>query len=255
MIRALLVFVILMALGALKLPIERHLAAVHRQEHFRGVAFNLDLREKLGQLGFIAALSGFRSIVADALFIQAHVAWERTEWGRVLLLFGQVTTLQPRAILFWDMAAWHMAWNASVAALNDKTQSRLALRVKAQREYFALGKDFLERGIKNNPDRPQLYEALARLYKEKYKNHERASEFFAKAAALPGAPSYERRFSAYELSYCEGREREAYDRLRRLYDKGEKERLPTLITRLKFLENKLGIPQDQRIPDTDQLKH
>jgi len=157
--------------------------------------------------------------------------------------------------LFWDMAAWHMAWNASVAALNDKTQSRLALRVKAQREYFALGKDFLERGIKNNPDRPQLYEALARLYKEKYKNHERASEFFAKAAALPGAPSYERRFSAYELSYCEGREREAYDRLRRLYDKGEKERLPTLITRLKFLENKLGIPQDQRIPDTDPLKH
>ena len=254
MIRALLVFVILMVLGALKLPIERDLAAVHRQEHFRGVAFNLDLREKLGQLGFIAALSGFRSIVADALFIQAHVAWERTEWGRVLLLFRQVTTLQPRAVLFWDMAAWHMAWNASVAALNDKNQPRLALRVRAQREYFALGKDFLERGIKNNPDRPQLYDALARLYKEKYKNHERASEFFAKAAALPGAPSYERRFSAYELSYCEGREREAYDGLRRLYDEGEKERLPTLITRLKFLENKLGIPQDQRIPDADPLK-
>ena len=249
--RVLLVFVILIALGVLKLPVERDLAAVHRQEHFRGVEFNLDLREKLGQLGFIAALSGFRSIVADALFIQAHVAWERTEWGRVLLLFRHVTTLQPRVILFWDMAAWHMAWNASVAALNDQTQPRLALRVKAQREYFALGKDFLERGIRNNPDRPQLYEALGRLYKEKYKDHEHASEFFAKAAALPGAPRYLRRFSAYELSYCEGREREAYERLRQLYNEGEKERLPTLITRLKFLENKLGIPQDQRIPDKE----
>ncbi len=184
MIRGLLVLVILLALGALKLPMERDLAAVHRQEHFRGVEFNLDLREKIGQLGFIAALSGFRSIVADGLFIQAHVAWERTEWGRVLLLFQHVTTLQPRALLFWDMAAWHMAWNASVAAMNDRTQPRLALRVKAQREYFALGKDFLERGIKNNPDRPDLYEALARLYKEKYKDHERASEFFGKAAAL-----------------------------------------------------------------------
>jgi hypothetical protein len=251
MIRALLAFVILMAVGAVKLPMERDLAAVHRQERFRGVEFNLDLREKLGQLGFIAALSGFRSLVADALFIQAHVAWERTEWGRVLLLFRHVTTLQPRAILFWDMAAWHMAWNASVAALNDKTQPRLALRVKAQREYFALGKDFLERGIKNNPERPQLHDALARLYKEKYKDHEHASEFFAKAAALPEAPSYERRFSAYELSYCEGREREAYDRLRQLYNEGKKERLPTLITRLKFLEDKLGIPQDQRIPDKE----
>ena len=251
MMRALVALAVLIALGALRLPIERDLAALHRQEHFRGVEFNLDLREKLGQLGFIAALSGFRAIVADGLFIQAHVAWEHTEWSRVLLLFRHITTLQPRVILFWDMAAWHMAWNASVAAMNDQTQPRLALRVKAQREYFALGKDFLQRGIKNNPDRPQLYEALARLYKEKYKDHKQASEFYAKAAALPGAATYDRRFSAYELSYCEGQEREAYERLRRLYDKGKQERLPTLITRLKFLEAKLEIPQDQRIADKE----
>jgi hypothetical protein len=222
---------------------------LHRQEHFRGVQFNLDLREKLGQVGFIAALSGFRAIVADALFVQAHMAWERTQWGRMLLLFQHVTTLQPRVILFWDMAAWHMAWNAATAAMNDRTQPRLALRVKAQREYFALGKDFLERGIKNNPDRFELFEALARLYKEKYKDHERAAEFYALAATFPDAPSYMRRFSAYELSYCEGRKREAYERLRQLYEEGLKERLPTLINRLKSLENRLGIPQDQRIRD------
>ena len=59
MIRVFLVLVALIALGALKLPVERDLAAVHRHEHFRGVEFNLDLREKIGQLGFIAALSGF----------------------------------------------------------------------------------------------------------------------------------------------------------------------------------------------------
>ncbi len=247
--RVVIALAILFALGGIKLPIERDLAALHRQEHFRGVEFNLQLREKLGQLGFIAALSGFRAIVADALFIQAHVAWERTEWGRILLLFRHITTLQPRVLLFWDTAAWHMAWNASVAAMNDQTQ-RLALRVKAQREYFALGKDFLERGIKNNPDRPQLYEALARLYKEKYRDHQRASEFYAKAAALPEAAKFDRRFSAYELSYCDGREREAYELLRRLYDEGPQERLPTLIERLKFLEDKLVIPEDQRIPNT-----
>jgi tetratricopeptide (TPR) repeat protein len=249
MMRTTLVLAMVLVFGVLKLPMESKLSLLHRQLHFRAVEFNLSLREQIGQLGFVAALSGFRSLVADALFIQAHVAWERTEWGRVLLLFRQVTTLQPRAILFWDMAAWHMAWNASVAALNDPAQPRQALRIKAQREYFALGKDFLERGIQNNPDRPQLYETLGRLYKEKYKDHERASEFFAKAAALPGAPSYDKRFATYELSYCEGREREAYEQLRGLYDRGEDERLPTLITRLKFLENKLNIPQDQRIPD------
>jgi hypothetical protein len=41
--------------------------------------------------------------------------------------------------------------------------------------------------------------------------------------------------------------------LRQLYDMGKNERLPTLITRLKFLEEKLGVPLEQRIPDADPL--
>jgi tetratricopeptide (TPR) repeat protein len=251
--RVVIVALIILVFGVMKLPAERALLLQRRSAsggHFRTAELNLGLREQIGQLGFIAALSGFRAIVADALFIEAHVAWERTEWGRVLFLFRQVTTLQPRSILFWDMAAWHMGWNASVAALNDRSQPRLALRIKAQREYFALAKDFLERGIKNNPDKPQLYESLARLYQQKYKDHERAADYYAKAAVLPGAPCYDKRFGAYELSYCPGREREAYERLRRLYEMGEKERLPTLIRRLKFLEEKLDIPQGQRIRDS-----
>ena len=239
---------ILLAWGVIKLPAEHAMSSQHRQLAVTTVA-NLDLREKIGQLGLVAALGGFRAVLADFLFIQAHVAWERTEWGRVLFLFRQVTTLQPHVPLFWDMAAWHMAWNASAAAINDPSQPRLALRVKAQREYIALGKDFLEAGIKNNPDKPELYEALARLYRDKLNDHANASECYAKAAALPGAHSYDRRFAAYELSYCEGREPEAYERLRALYDEGEKERLPTLIKRLKFLEEKLQIPAEQRIPE------
>lgn len=253
--RLVLIFLVLLAFGAIRLPIERDLQAQDRSAsggHRQGVTLDLDFREQLGQIGFIAALSGFRSIIADILFIQANVAWEGAEWGRVLLLLRQATALQPRAVLFWDMAAWHMGWNASVAALNDRSQPRLALRIKAQREYFTLAKDFLERGIRNNPEQPQLYETLARLYRDKYNDHERASEFFAKAAALPGAMSYDRRFSAYELSYVEGREHEAYERLRQLYEAGENERLPTLIRRLEFLEDKLDISRDQRIPERER---
>jgi hypothetical protein len=249
MSRALFALAAILVFGVLKLPAERALASRHRQSHFADAELNLDLREKVGQLGFVAALSGFRAVLADFLFIQAHVAWERTEWGRVLLLFRQITALQPHVTLFWDMAAWHMAWNASAAAMNDPSQPRLALRVKAQREYFAIGKDFLERGIRNNPDNPKLYESMARLYREKYDDHARASEFFRKAADCPGAPSYDKRFSAYELSYCQGWESQAYLQLRRLYDEGERERLPTLIKRLKYLEEKLNIPRDQRIPE------
>jgi hypothetical protein len=40
------------------------------------------------------------------------------------VLFDAVTALQPRNMTFWDMSAWHMAYNASVAALNDESQPR-----------------------------------------------------------------------------------------------------------------------------------
>jgi hypothetical protein len=251
MIRPLLLTVFLLGFGALRLPIESSLSAQHRSAYFHEAKLGLGLREQIGQLGFLAALSGFRSLVADVIFIQAHVAWERTEWGRVLLLFREATTLQPRSILFWDMAAWHMAWNASVAALHDPNQPDPALRRKAQQEYFELGKDFLERGIKNNPDRPQLYESLARLYKDKLENHLAASRLYAKAATLPGAPEYDERFAAYELSFAPGQERAAYDKLLALYRRGPQERLPTLLRRLKILEKNLDIPLDQRIPDAE----
>jgi len=246
--RVLFPIALLLAFGVMKLPAERALAAQRRQMDATEIA-GPGLRGRVGQLGFTAALSGFRAVVADYLFIQAHVAWERTEWGRLLFLFRQVTTLQPHVPLFWEMGAWHMAWNASAAAMSDASQPRAALRVKAQREYFALGKDFLERGVQNNPDSAELWEALARLYHDKLNDHEHASECYAKAASLPGAHSYDRRFSAYELSYCEGRERDAYEKLRALYDEGAKGRPPTLIRRLMFLEEKLGVPPEQRVSD------
>ncbi len=251
MIRGAIIGALLLLFGALRLPIEGSLTEQHRSAYFHQARLGLGLREQIGQLGFLAALSGFRSLVADVVFIHAHVAWERTEWGRVLLLFREATTLQPRSVLFWDMAAWHMAWNASVAALQDRTLPNDAVRRKAQREYIELGKDFLERGIRNNPDRPQLYESLARLYKEKLQNHAAAATYYARAAALPDAPEYDKRFAAYELSFAPGHEREAYAALRRLYDEGEHQRLPTLLTRLKFLEEKLAISLYERIPEKE----
>jgi hypothetical protein len=241
------VLAVLLVFGWCKLPIEKRLTQQHRSAFFHGARLDLDLRQQIGQLGFLAALSGFRSLVADFLWIRAHTAWEQTQWGRMALLLNNVTALQPRSLLFWEMSAWHMAWNASVAALEDPRQPRQALRIKAQREYFRLGEDFLLRGIQNNPDRYLLYDRLGLLYREKFRDSCRAAEQFARAAALPGAPPYEKRFAAYSLAECPGREREAYEKLRALYKVGEDERLPTLLTKLAELQEKLNVPQEERL--------
>jgi len=207
---------------------------------------SIGLREQIGQSAFIAVLGGFRSVIADLLFIDAYSAWERTDWTYLLLRLRQATELQPRAILFWEMAGWHMAWNAGTAALEDDSKSPAARR-RLQHDYLELGEDFLVRGIAHNPERPELYEALARLCRDKFHDHARAAENFEKASRFPGHASYDERFSAYELSYCEGREREAYARLRTLYQRGENQRLPRLLNQLRAMEERLKIPANERI--------
>lgn len=243
----LLVAAVLLAFGAIKLPFEARLAQEHRAAYFHGAKLNLGLREQIGQLGFLAALSGFRSIVADFLWIQAHIDWTRTEWGKMLLIFNNVTALQPRNLMFWDMSAWHMAYNASNAALEDRSQPREALRLKHQREYFEIGRDILQRGIRNNPDRSLLYDRLALIDRDKFHDHCAAAELYAEAAAQADAPGYEHRFAVYELSYCPGHEQEAYGKLLALYRAGPSEWLPTLLSRLKYLQEKLNIPAAQRV--------
>jgi len=237
---------LILAFGFARMNFEQKLTEEHRAAYFHGAKLNLGLRQKVGQFGFLAALSGFRSIIADLLWIKAHTEWEQTAWGRMALLFDTVTTLQPRNIMFWDMSAWQMSWNASLAAFQDPKQPSLKLRLKAQREYFHLGRDFLIRGIQNNPDSYKLYEALGHLYDQKYGDHLSASTQYAEAAKFSDAPSYLKRFAAYQLAECPGHEREAYEKLRALFEKGDKEWLPTLLLRLRQMEEKLNIPEDQR---------
>jgi hypothetical protein len=245
--RLVIVLIALLCFGALRLHYEQDLAARQRAAFFHGAKLTLSLSEQLGQMGFIAALSGFRALVADALYIRAHSAWERTEWGRMKLDFDAVTALQPRAELFWDQAAWHMAFNASIAAYDNPKQPREALRLKAQREYWKLGEDYLLRGIANNPEKPLLYDRLGFLYREKFRDHCKAAEAYRQLAKKPKAPQYAERFHAYELAQCPGHEREAYELLLNLYKRGKDEHLPTLLRHLGELQEKLNIPADQKV--------
>jgi len=247
MIRSLIALLMLSIVGGALLPWQIELQKLAQQSRFRTAPSNLSLRELVGQSGFLAALSGFRSPLAAFLWIEAHTAWEKTEWGRMNGLFNTVTTLQPHSLLYWDIAAWHMAWNASVAALQDHKQQSEALRERARRQYIDLGRDFLERGIRNNPEQYLLYERLGILLRDKVEDHGAAADAFSKASSLPGAPAYIARFAAYEAAKAPGREREAYDRLLTLYNQGEKQRMPSLVVMLRKLEQKLNIPADQRI--------
>ena len=204
-----------------RLPFERTLAHERLANAVTSVQLDLSLRERVSQNEFIAALGGFRSLVADLLWIEAMTDWERVEYGKMNLKFGTVTTLVPHNVMFWDMSAWHMAYNASVAVMDDRNEPKEAIRKKRQREYFASGKDYIERGIANNPHSHDLYQMLAKIDAEKLADHwlrpglgkrlRIAGMRWATRNVLP--PTNWRK--------CPGHEREAYDWLRSLYDQGQ----------------------------------
>ena len=225
MTRAAILIGTLLAFGALKLPVERRLAAEHRALHFHGVEFNLNLREEIGQLGFVAALSGFRSLVADSP--SSRRTWPGNKpMGARSALFRQVTTLQPRSVF---LGHGRMAYGVERQRRRDRrdpTQPRHALRVKAQREYFDLGKDFLERGIRNNPDRPQLYEALARLYRDNTTTTPCGGVLRQGRRDTGGAELREDDLPPTSFHIARDREGRPTSDCAQLYDSGEKERLP-----------------------------
>lgn len=111
--------VLLVIWGGLKLPWEVHLAA-RRAEimHGQGQGFSFQLRDSLGQGLTLAALGGFRGVAANFVWISLTMAWEEQQWVRVRTLAELAVLLQPRVLFFWENSAWHLAWNASVAAIN-----------------------------------------------------------------------------------------------------------------------------------------
>ncbi len=245
--RLLALFLALALFGLAKKPWETRLALEQREAGYRPVTLDVSLREQLGQSAFLATLSGFRSLVAAYFWIEAHTAWEQTDWGRMNFLLNLVVTLQPRAQTYWEMAGWHMAWNASVAARNDPNIEREALRIRAEREYFDLGESYFARGIQNLPDNWELHARYALFLVDKLGEHCRAAELYERAGEMPNHLPYVRRMAAYQLAACPGQEKAALEKLRSLYLEGPQNHLPTLLRILWELENNFEVPQEQRL--------
>ncbi|MEO6742263.1 MAG: hypothetical protein ABIP20_18625 [Chthoniobacteraceae bacterium] len=236
---------VLLAWGIAKFGFEARLEQRMQDSRLGGFKPTASLRQQAGQAGFIAALGGLRAAVADMLWIRAHMAWQDVQYGRMKLLFDTCTTMQPRRVNFWDIAAWHMAWNGSVHAENSEPDP--AVRKAKVREFYELGKDFLQRGIESNPDSWELYDRLGMLYRDKYRDMANASKAYEEASQRPGHLAYTRRFASYFLADVPGREREAYGRLMALFRESEHEWLPTLFRQIQKLEVKLAIPDHERI--------
>jgi len=240
--------VLFIILGFVKLPLEEKVSSLLKSQNLIQPPPDFSLRESLPQMGFAAALGGLRSLVASITYLQAYVAFEDIEWGKVDSLMALTTRLQPREPTYWDDASWHMAYNAASSYLRDE-KMRAALRNKLFRDHIQRGIDVVNEGLRYLPDDPTLLIRLGGIYRDRQVNPALAAECYIKAFAHGATPFHER-MGAYELVKVNDQpsNERAYEILKRYFDK--KYYYPSLLRDLPILEERLNIPQEKRIPKT-----
>jgi len=219
-----------------------------------GMAFHL--RDQLGQGVSLAVLGGMSNVVADFIFvINVTVAWEDADWIGMAKYITLVTTLQPRAPIFWDMGGWHLAYNASVSAMQDvHAQPNELRRLKASRYWIERGLDVYLRGIDNNPQDWKLMRDTAGVYQQRLKDYNSAATYYKMASEAPDAPIYLERFPAI-MYHFGGDDKRSYEEWTDLWNRltpAQREEPRHFAGKnnaavLRQIEQKLSIPREKRV--------
>ena len=241
----------LLAWGVVKVHWEERIAKEQEAYRYHGFVLTRDLGDQLSQGTVFALLGGLRAVVANIFWIQVTGAWQDREWSRVRTLVNLATTLQPRFPLFWTMGAWQLAWNASVDKMENRAEKSAARRALDARFWVLQGKEILERGIKNNPEKYDLWFNLGWLEDQKLGDYLAAARNFQEAFNRPGAPKYLERFIGYDLEKG-GDLTGAYAYWKKLWlsttDRSDRTRAWDKVeTKIRELEEKLHIPAADRI--------
>lgn len=203
--------VLIVVWGAVKQPWEGSIAEERtRIIYGEDIPMSFALRETLGQELTLAALGGFRGLVATFLWISLTENWQERQWTRVRTLADFAVTLQPRVLFFWENGAWHLAWNASVSVKKYAEEGKSEARKEYEsRQWIEAGIDMLERGIRVNPEKANLYQRMAELYWQRLEDYEQAAYYYRLASEKENAPAYVDRFIGYALEKA-GKNDEAY---------------------------------------------
>ena len=203
--------------------------------------------DALSQKLVLFALGGLRTFAAEMLCVDATNAWIQQDWPRARRRWEQITTLCPQRVNYWIRASRDMGTNA-VAWVNgmeeDGRQHECALQ---REEYLDTAERFLLEGIANNPESPLLWLQMGAFDEDlaRRTNFNRAVEDYRRAVEL-GASTMYRRWEFYNLCRIRGREEEAWKLGRALYNE-ERHRSPSLRCLLVVLQNKLNVPEAEKL--------
>ncbi len=204
--------------------------------------------DALGQQLYLFSLGGLRSLSAEILTLDATTAWIENDWPRLSRRWKSITTLCPHRVNYWVRAARDMHTNAASAATRDKRLDERE-RVRQSLHYLAEGERLLLEGIANNPGDPTLYARLGDMYSDIYRRPQygKAVAAYREAIRCGASAHFFERQIFYNLCRIRGREQEAWELGRRLFE-DKTQRVPSLLCLLYVLQHRVaGIPEEQRL--------
>jgi tetratricopeptide (TPR) repeat protein len=160
-------------------------------------------------LGYISrevlatALMGLREVAASLLWMKIEDYFHSGEHEKIPPLIRIITWLDPHFVEAYSSGAWQLAWNSEDWRLIPSAEA------------------FLEEGIKNNPDKYELYADMGWLYYDKIKDYDKAIVWYKRASALKSPPQVRRMLAhSYERA---GKIDEAIKIWKKLIEEGKKE--------------------------------
>ncbi|BDS08606.1 hypothetical protein NT6N_36460 [Oceaniferula spumae] len=245
---------VLLAFGAAKLRFEDQLSQdmVEKQLIQKPMKEGTSLR--LGQTGAAVALGGLRSLVAAAWNLRAFLQFEELEWIKLEESYNIITSLQPQTTQYWDTGAWHLHTNASVY-YNENKDLPPFRRAALRKLYIQKGSDFLEEGVRQNPENWRLHLSLARMWSDHHKqpDYARALKHYEDTLACSTVPDFKRmqlkRFSFYIMCRLPDRQADALALGRELFHESDENHTPNLACCLFALQNAQKTPMLARIPE------
>ncbi|MFK7849531.1 MAG: hypothetical protein AB8D78_01015 [Akkermansiaceae bacterium] len=240
-----------LVMGLCRMPLEQRLTIELEKKQLLPPKLEVKTSEKIGQTFTAVSLGGLRTLVATFLNLRAFTAFSEQKWAQVAENFDTIVDLAPRTRYYWDTGAWHQAYNAASYYLYESDQSPLRRKL-AWKESILYGRDFLERGIRNNPDDHILRERLGALladsnriaaFGEPSEAYEQAYEVFMEAVKTGNARQYAKRAALYSLGRVPGREADALKLLEEIKEEQGRS-LPTMLG----LQYTLSYHQDPEQP-------
>ena len=188
----------ILAGGALRLPFERDLTAEFRQRGLLGKPIDIGVRERIGQDKWSVALAGLRTLVAAFAGLRATEQFSSTDWSGLADSMDTAVELAPHTEYYWDIGAWHMAYNASSSYRFDRKEEDWSRQLSEDegKRWIMRGREFYERGLRNNPDSPMLAGNLGHLYSDRlrYPDDAKAVEAYRQAVETGRAEPDMKRF-------------------------------------------------------------